>query len=65
MADELAVCAVCGEAVSPADERVFWADGATGVILFCEACYRRREAGKVLPDGSSVQLPLFGEKVGA
>jgi len=61
----LAVCAVCGDPVSPGDERVFWADGATGVILFCEACYRQREAGKVMLDGS-VQLSLFaGERLGA
>ncbi len=62
---KMAVCAMCGDPVSPADERVFWGDSREGVILFCEVCYRQREAGKVMPDGG-VQLLLFaGEKVRA
>ncbi len=57
-ANKRSVCAFCGVVVRPGYERVFWAAAATGVDLFCATCWRLREAGKVLPDGS-VQLALL------
>ena len=57
-ANKQSLCAFCGVPVRVGYERVFWSRAATGVDLFCAACWRLREAGKVMPDGS-VQMLLF------
>ncbi len=56
-ANKRSLCAFCGVPVRVGYEHVFWSAAATGVDLFCEKCWRLRESGKVLPDGS-VQLAL-------